>query len=1099
MTGIEGIKKNLNDYKRKYYVNKLLRGILVFATLLLSYYLIIAAVEYAFRFDSLGRTLLLFSFIVLLIYVGYKWIGDPLVRLLLPQKQLSDEEAALQIGAHFPEISDKLLNTIQLQKSSKGDSSLIMASIVQRTSHMSVIPFPKAIDLSKNKVYLKYLAIPVVVIALIALILPQLITESTGRIIKFQTEFVPKAPFTFQVENGSLTAFRNEDFVLKVSTEGNAQPNQAFAVIKGRKIKLDPAGSGKFTYNFQKIQQSTSFFLEASGFASDNYEVEVLNRPNLRNYNVLLDYPAYTKRPNDNLSNSGNLNVPEGTNVTWQFGTLHTDGVDITFSTTEETLSAESLDNQLFQIKKKVLEDDFYEIKLKNEYASNKENIGFNITVLKDQLPQITLEPFQDTTMYNYIILGGSISDDYGISQLQLKYKKLDEDNFQSLNLAFASNQNSQSYFHNWKLDSFALAEGEGLEYYVQVWDNDGVNGWKSAKSGTYTIKVPTRTEIKDQLEKESQAAENQIDKSVEKAEELRKQLEEIDEKLKSKKEIDWQDEKLLEELVNKREKLEEEIKKLQEQNQQLSDKNERFNEQSPQIKEKVEKLQELMNELLDEETKKLYEELKKLLEEKGNIDEVQEMVDKIDNKEENMEKELERALELFKRMKLDYKLEEIVQDLDETIEKQKELAQETEEGKSESDEAQAKQEELKEQFEEIKESIEELEEINQTLEEPTPLEDTDGEQSEVEEKMDEAKENLENNKKKKASESQKGAAQKMDALKQKMMNMQQSMEMTMMEENLDHLRDILDNLVKLSFDQEQIMNDFKRVNQSDPRFIKLSQDQLQLKDDAAVIEDSLLALANRVFQIKSFVTREVDAMNDYMDESIDALKERNKPLAVSKEQFTMTSMNNLALLLDDVMQQMQQAMADAKGMGKGGKKGKKQQMPGVSELQKELNQKIDDLKKSGKSGRELSEDLAKLAAEQEMIRQQLNEMNEMMEENGGKGAGGKLEQLLKKMEETETDLVNKRLTEQMQRRQEDILTRLLKAEDSMRERELDDEREGKTAKELAREVPPAYEEYIKAKEKEIELLKTIPLQLNPYYKKEVNEYFRRLGNQPQL
>jgi hypothetical protein len=166
--------------------------------------------------------------------------------------------------------------------------------------------------------------------------------------------------------------------------------------------------------------------------------------------------------------------------------------------------------------------------------------------------------------------------------------------------------------------------------------------------------------------------------------------------------------------------------------------------------------------------------------------------------------------------------------------------------------------------------------------------------------------------------------------------------------------------------------------------------------------------------------------------------------------------------------------------------------------MQKELNQKIDDLKKSGKSGRELSEDLAKLAAEQEMIRQQLNEMNEMMEENGGKGAGGNLEQLLKKMEETEADLVNKRLTEQMQRRQEDILTRLLKAEDAMRERELDDQREGKTAKELAREVPPAYEEYIKAKEKEIELLKTIPLQLNPYYKKEVNEYFRRLGNQPQ-
>ncbi|MEQ8712339.1 MAG: ATPase, partial [Cyclobacteriaceae bacterium] len=232
MTGIEGIKKNLSDYKRKYYINKLLRGVLIFSTLLLSYYLIIASIEYTFRFNSMGRTILLFSFIAILLYVGYKWIGDPLFRLLLPQKQITDEEAAQQIGNHFPEISDKLLNTIQLQKSNAGDSSLIMASITQRTNQLSIIPFPKAIDLSKNKVYLKYLAIPTVVIALVALILPQLITESTGRIIKFQTEFVPEAPFTFQVENNSLTAFRNEDFVLKVSTEGNAQPNQAFAVIK---------------------------------------------------------------------------------------------------------------------------------------------------------------------------------------------------------------------------------------------------------------------------------------------------------------------------------------------------------------------------------------------------------------------------------------------------------------------------------------------------------------------------------------------------------------------------------------------------------------------------------------------------------------------------------------------------------------------------------------------------------------------------------------------------------------------------------------------------------------------------------------------------
>ena len=98
-------------------------------------------------------------------------------------------------------------------------------------------------------------------------------------------------------------------------------------------------------------------------------------------------------------------------------------------------------------------------------------------------------------------------------------------------------------------------------------------------------------------------------------------------------------------------------------------------------------------------------------------------------------------------------------------------------------------------------------------------------------------------------------------------------------------------------------------------------------------------------------------------------------------------------------------------------------------------------------------------------------------------------------MEQNELDLVNKRLTDQLIRRQEEIMTRLLEAENAQKERELDDEREAEQSKTIERNIPEAFEEYIKAKEKEIELLKTVPLKLNPYYKKEVNEYFSRLGS----
>jgi chromosome segregation ATPase len=309
------------------------------------------------------------------------------------------------------------------------------------------------------------------------------------------------------------------------------------------------------------------------------------------------------------------------------------------------------------------------------------------------------------------------------------------------------------------------------------------------------------------------------------------------------------------------------------------------------------------------------------------------------------------------------------------------------------------------------------------------------------------------------------------------------------MQTNLNDLRDILYNLIKLSFDQEELMNEFRTVDQTDPKFVELGQWQLNLKDDAKIVEDSLLSLAKRAGQLGSFVTREVSDMNTYMDNSIQAIRDRKKAKATSEQQFSMTTMNNLALMLDDVMEMMQKNLSEA--MGNPNNQGQ-QPTPSLSELQKQLNQQIEQLKRSGKSGRDLSEELAKLAAEQERIRKAMQEMESQLE--GGEGENRN--NIAEKMEETEIDLVNKQITAETIKRQKEILTRLLEAENAMRERELDNEREGETANSYENQLPKAFEEYFKAKEKEIELLKTVPPKLYPYYKKEVNEYFKRIGNQ---
>jgi hypothetical protein len=96
-------------------------------------------------------------------------------------------------------------------------------------------------------------------------------------------------------------------------------------------------------------------------------------------------------------------------------------------------------------------------------------------------------------------------------------------------------------------------------------------------------------------------------------------------------------------------------------------------------------------------------------------------------------------------------------------------------------------------------------------------------------------------------------------------------------------------------------------------------------------------------------------------------------------------------------------------------------------------------------------------------------------------------------MEELEKDIVNGELDQLSLDRQQNILTRLLQAENAERIRGEKEERESKTAQDVQREKPPSLEEYEQRKAQEIELLRTVPADLTPYYKDRVNDYFNTL------
>jgi hypothetical protein len=1109
--GINRINEKINSFKKRYYLNLLIRGTLFTLSAILIYFIIASLLEYNLWLGRSARFLIFASFFALVAWCIFHFLKEPLAWWIY-RKGLGEEESAKLIGRYFPSIGDKLLNVIQLA-SSQQKSALLEAGISQKSFSFKDVSFEAAIDLKENRRYLKYFAIPFFLMLVLWIINQGIFTQSTTRIVKFNQEFSPQAPFRFLIQNENLQGFFNEDFTLNLRLEGDAIPVSAYIIAGEQRWKMENPETGLFSYTFEKMQNEIVLQIEASGFLSEVYTINLINRPELTQLKATLEYPAYLHRKPDQLTNAGNLEIPEGTKVTWKIGASNTSKATILFSSEELRNEMQLIDNESFQFSKNFNDPAQYSIFLENEQSKNKDQITYSVAVIKDLFPQIVVENLRDSVLFNNIYLGGSISDDHGLTDLRLNYQIIKDTKEQPaghIKIPIEQHQPQQNFYYQWMLDSLKLEPGDKLSYHFQVWDNDGVNGRKSTRSSSYTFSLPGKEELKDEISKSEQSAESKIDQGLQKAKDLRQSIEEAQQKLRGKQTLDWQDKKMLEDLIRQKEKLNQAIEALQKENELLEKKKDNFSEESERIKEKSEQIRKLMDELLDEETKKMFQELEKLLKENADANQIQKMLDKMDRKEINLEKELERTLELFKQLQYDYKAEQAIEELNNQIQKQEDLLSKTEElteekkGKGENNKNEdseegkkqntsqlaEEQEELQKDFEEFEKSLDELQQLGEELNKSESTPDEEDKQD-VRESQENSKKELQKNSPKNSQEQQKKSISKMKEMKEEMESMQSSMEMEMDMQNLESLRQILHGLIKLSFDQESLMKDFSGVQQTDPRYINLSQHQLKLKDDVKVLEDSLLSLAKKDPFMGSIVTREVGELNSHIDKSVENIKERRKANASSEMQFSMTSMNNLALMLNDHYNMMMDMMANAQpGMGK---KKKGQTQPSLSKMQQMLNQQMEEIRKGGKSGRQLSEEMARMAAEQERIRRALEEMQENLEENGGKAPGGDLPG---KMEQTEFDLVNKQITEQTIKRQKEILTRLLDAEKSMREQDLDEERKGETAKDYSNEIPREFEEYLKLKEKEVELLKTVPPKLYPYYKKEVNEYFKRIGTQ---
>ena len=949
------IEKNINNYIKKFYWNELIKGSILFLTVILIYFIVTTVLEYFFWLSTLGRAILFWSLIALSLVLFIKFIVLPIGKLLKFFKGIDHKFASEQIGNHFPEVNDKLLNLLQL-KEQGGNDELILAGIEQKSKELKPIPFQTAINFKSSVKYAKYAVIPItIIIAVIVFGRVDIFADSYSRVVNYKTEFEPPAPFYFQLENGSLKLNEGENLNIIISTSGDLKPETAKIHYNDKSFYLKPLSNGNFTYTFENVTENFDFYFSSNEVLSRPYQVEIVKTPKILNFRMELKYPDYTKLKDQTITGQGSASIPEGTQINWVLNTQSTDEVKF-ISNNKDYSFLKNEDN--FTLNKQITENTDYDISTSNENLENYETLSYQIKVRKDQFPKIKVEQKQDSTRTDLTHYRINVTDDYGLRSLKIIYYEKDnpENKFDE-NLSLNKDVFHQA-FYSFPNEKLNLKDGKTYEYYFQVSDNDAINGSKYSQSQVFGYREKTESEIQDELLSKQNQSIDSLNVGLENLKSQEKELKELEKLQKEKKNFNYSDKQKMANFIKRqkqqREMMKDYMKSLKESLSEFQPE-----EKTPE-KEALKKRLE-NNEKMLQKNEELLKELEKY-QNKLEDEKLKEKLDKFSKSSKQQEKSLEQLLELTKRYYVEQKAQKIAQELNEIAEKQEDLSEQSFEKESKS------QDSLNKAFDQLQEDLNKLEKENEKLKEPKQIERDELAEKQADQAQDEAQENLkksENNnatkdqkksQQQKANKQQQKASQQMKKMSKSMSSSMMSMSAQQQAEDAEMLRQILDNLITFSKEQEKLMDEFKSLNSSNPNFARKLRRQGQLRENFEHVDDSLFALALRnPIVSESILTKLVDIQYD-IDKSIERLAETQIRLGTTSQQYVMSNANELSNMLDSSLDQMQMQMSgsgqgQSSGKGQGESQGSGFQLSDIIKSHEDLQKQMQGQgKKPGKS-----------------------------------------------------------------------------------------------------------------------------------------------------
>ncbi len=1140
------VKRKLSEFIRKFYLQKLVTGLILTLLQLLLIFLIINYTEYYFWLDKTPRTFIFIGWWCAFAVLVFTQTLQPLIKFFGYGKRMTNNQAALIIGQHFSEIQDKLLNLLQLEEMNElGSNDLLVKSIEQKTLNLSKFSFTSALDWQRFKKQTIKFSLLLIFLTTWGLYEAPKMKAASHRWWNFSEKFVRKAPFNFNLMNSDLNFVENESVELKLKLTGAQLPTSVFLLLEGQKIQMKNEGNQVYSYLINQLKTSQTFAFWGGGFESQDFQMIVNKLPKWKNISLTVQYPAYTQLKPENISAYDQIKVPEGSTLTWNIET--NDASELHFS---QNNSWKTFAVNAKQLKHTTRVKGPEQIKafIKGNSVVLKDTFQTTIEPILDAYPELSVESIQDSSYENLWYFTGSANDDYGVKNVQFIYRTLlnEQDNsgiWKSMSLKINPSKTVE-IVHMLNVELMGLKPQNIIEYYFAAADNDAVNGSKIGKTAVQRIVKKSVDAYREETLKNKQNLQDKMLQSQRSSKKILEESKKIQEEFLKASKMNYDNQSKIQNWIEKQEQQLKEMQKIYEQQKKIDREQKELKLNDPELEQRRDKIEKELKQLQNPDLQKLLEQLKELLDKNAPKEQLENKMKSIDKLQKETQKEMDKLMEQLKELQLEEAVKDQAKQMDEWIKKEEELAAKTEKSNQKDKENIINELEVQnKKLEDLEKQSEQIEKQNKSLENPMKLDLGQKEQKEAKEESENAKQDVQKGKQKDAAQKEKSAAKKMKEAKEKMEKSLQEEEEKRLAEDHDLLRALLENLIDISHRQEKVFTELKTIKEDNPKLLTLNKTQISLKELSASIEDSLRALAKRQPMVSSLVTKEIGRVNDNMQSTLDFLKVRNVGKAAMHGQYVMTGYNNLAVMLMESLKDMNQKMSSNKNSksnsnkscnnpnssGQSGK-GKPKKGGKLSEAQKELGEMLQKMQAEGKgkgqgkndqkSGKgkdgqqgdpqnqpggnkegqqgeggkdgnssELSKELAQMALMQEALRRQIAELKKNALKEGNVSDAQKLAEAEKMMEQQERDIVNGKLEPKTIQRHKEILTRLLEHEKAQMKQGDDEQRKSNKGDQMPAVIPLEVIERNKKKLQEKEMLRKSPPNLSPYYKNKVEEY----------